>query len=227
MNKIALYIFIVLIFLAAIRGFVPDFKSKSYIEDESSYLKIFKDAPVSAILLDAYEMGFILKSYIHSYRVFKVFERSRTITFRVSHDYFQKTLGYIGLSLFRRSEGEDDRGSTVPVPPGSLFVGKPSYGSWRYKRGEREKVWVFYRRYRYFNQEFFWGDFLPNRDFYRALNRSLEENKVFRGLNNEFGSEGVLTQSRLSLNWYKNQNKKYSFGDYFNMLSKLPIGRSR
>ena len=225
MNKIAIYIFFVLIFLAVMREFIPDFKAKSYITDESSYSYIFKGAPVSVILLDAYQIGFILKSNIHTYRIFRVFGHSETISLSVSSEFFQKTLGYIGLSVFHRNENSHE--NTTPIPPGSLFIGKIFYGSWRYKRAKERVVWVFHNHYKHFNREFFWGEFLPDKVFYQTLKKYLDEDKVFTGLSNEFGSEGFLTQSQLSGNWHKNQNRRYSLRDYLAILARVPMRRSR
>ena len=220
MNKLAIYILLILAFLGASRVFTPDSQLDSYIFNKLNYSEIFEGRPVTIILKDAYQVGFIIKSNIHRYRVVRVFGRSETVTVRVDKKYFQKTLGYIGLSLFRRNgEGVE---SMVPVPPGSLFIGDTAYGNWiSHQKGDSH--WFFFRHYQFLQNEFFWGDFQPDENFYRELNTYLKEGSVFTGLNNEFGSNGAITQSQLPLNWYKNRNRKYHLHDYIRDMITLPL----
>ena len=132
MNKIAIYILLVLIFLTASRAFTPESQVTKYIFNESNYSNLFQGSPLTVILEDAHQVGFVIKNNIHRYRVIKVLEPTQIVTTRVSKEYFEKTLNYIGLSLFRRNETGIE--NTIPVPPGSLFIGHPSYGRWQIQK---------------------------------------------------------------------------------------------
>ena len=220
MNKVAIYILIVLIFLGASRIFTSYSKFDKYIFNELSYSELFEGHSISIILQDAYQTGFIIKSNVHRYRVVRVFGQSEIITIRVTKEYFQKTLNYLGLSLFRRDE--EGMENTVPVPPGSLFIGNTAYGDWGFHiSGVRR--WVFREVYQFLKEELLWGEFQPDEDFYHELQLHLINGKEFFGVNNEFGPKGMVTQSQLSLNWYRRRNKKFKIQDYIAALVKFPV----
>ena len=234
MNKMAIYILLLLIFFWAMRGLTPEAKSKRYIFDESSYSAMLAkgERPVTIILQDAYQNGVIIKSNIHSYRIVRIFGSSETISVRVAKKYFMKTLDYIGLSLFRR----DDQGreSVMPAPPGSLFVGELAYGKWVAASGAAsgsklgsgniaKRHWVFFHPYQALKDEFFWGNFRPDESFYRGLKVHLEDGQVFFGPEREFGPKGSVTQSQLPLTWYKKRKKRVSLDDYIKALTRDPF----
>lgn len=211
MNQLAIYILFVFIYLGVSRVVTPSSQVSQYVHNELNYSAIFSGAPVAVILEDAYRMGFVIKSNVHRYRVVRVFEGSKIVTVHVSSSYFQETLGYIGLSLFRRNgKGMEN---TTPLPPGSLFVGDLAYGSWDIDR-DGIKRWAFFGAYRFLHNEFSWGDFRPDDLFYRELKTHLENGREFFGPNHEFGSEGSITRSQLPLNWYRGRDSKFSLRDY-------------
>ncbi len=223
MNKIALYILLILIFLGASRSFTPESKARQYIYDESNYSELFKGNPVSVVLLDAFRAGFAIKSNIHKYKVIRIFGGSEIVTLRVSRKYFRKTLPYIGLSLFRRDE--NNRESTLPLPPGSMFIADPGYGKWIWsKSGEKE--WQFYRAYGSLKDKFHWGEWVPTYNFYRTMKIHIKEGVHYTGLNKEFGSDGELTRKMLPMTWYKSRNKRFAFKDYLETMTKIPFIRN-
>ena len=69
------------------------------------------------------------------------------------------------MSVFRRKDpSQEGIGSTLPLPPGALYVGDLAFGRWVY-RDSGEKVWKFHRAYRNFPQFLGWKDFSPNIEF--------------------------------------------------------------
>ena len=222
MNKLAIYLLFVLIFLGISRGLSTGSNGNKYIFNEFDYPEVFQGQPITIILEDAYQTGFVVKSNIHRYRVIRVFEHSEVVILQVSKRYFQKTLGHIGLSLFRRDgKGVEDM---VAAPPGALFMGDISYGSWDTDEDGVER-WHFFSAYEYLENEFFWGEFRPDRDFHQKLKENLARKKTFFGPHGEFGSEGLISQRELPMNWYRNRNKKATLSDYVKALTIPPLLR--
>lgn len=224
MNKIALYILLILVFLGASRSFRTERQNLQFVKDQTNYSSLFKGEPLTLILLDAYRAGLVIKSNIHKYKVIRFFKETEIINLRVSNEYFKRSLPNIGMSLFRRSE--DKKESTIPMPPGRLFIGDPGYGGWIMDR-EKGKVWRFYRAYRGLKNQLLWGDFIPSYRFHRQARTFEKEGLAYYGLNNEFGSEGSITQDQLEMKWYKSQDKKFSFKEYLDTLTKLPFLRKK
>lgn len=223
MNKVALYILLILIFLGASRSILPDKGSSLFLQDSTNYSGIFSGSPLSVILLDAYKVGFAIKSHIHKYQVLRYFQNSEVITVRVSKKHFEETLPYIGMSLFRRAENGKE--STLSMPPGSLLIGDSVFGRWTYRK-DKGKVWSFYRAYRRLPTQLFWGDFIPSYRFYRQLKVHEEQGISFLGSDKEFGSEGSVSQKQLTMKWYKSRNKRFSFKEYLDTLTKIPFIRN-
>ena len=222
MKKALLYVTFFLAFLVVSVQCAPGSGVKKYIVDKSSYSKVLSGGPLSAILQDVYRLGFIVKSNIHRYQVVRAFGPSEVITLRVSRKYFKQTLGFIGLSLFRRKSKQQEE--TTPLPPGSLFVGDLSYGHWA-RQSDGTKSWLFFGTYRHLREKFLWGSFKPNYAFYQSLRNHVESRNVqaFLGPQNEFGSEGSITRAVLPLHWYKNRNQKLSLDDYIKAVMAIPL----
>lgn len=223
MNKFALYILLILIFLGASRSILPDKGTRLFIQDQSNYSGIFRGSPLSVILVDAYKVGFVIKSHIHKYKVLRYFQSSEYITIRVSKNYFDKTLPYIGMSVFRRYENGSE-GSLI-LPPGTLLVGDTVFGKWVYKKN-KGKVWQFYRAYKWIPPQLYWGEFQPTYRFYRQLKIHEEQGIPFIGPENEFGSTGTITSNQLNMQWFKSRNKKFSIKEYLDTLTKIPFIRN-
>ncbi len=223
MNRIALYILLILVFLGASRSILPDKGNRLFIQDQSNYSGIFTGSPLSVILVDAYKVGFAIKGHLHKYKVLRYFQNSQYITIRVSKDYFDKTLPYIGMSVFRRYENGKE--SSLILPPGTLLLGDSVFGRWSYVKNQG-RVWKFYRAYRKLPNQLYWGDFVPTYRFYRQLKVHEEQKIPFIGPNNEFGSDGLITSKELSMKWYKSRNRKFSFKEYLDTLTKIPFIRN-
>ena len=193
MNKIGFYIVLILIFLGLSKSFSPRESKIVYIKNQRVFKNFFTGAPLSIILVESFKTGFFIKSYYQRYRVIYGFQKPYYITVRTSQSFWENNLQNIGMSLFRREEKALAE-SSVPMPPGVLYLNNYSYGSWvRHESGNR--IWQFHKAYREnqglnFPQFFGWNSYLPTKKFWEVAQIYLREERAFYGLNKEFGTEG-------------------------------------
>ena len=196
MDRLSIYVLFVLIFLGVSSSFSPSEQGAYYIIDQRVFANYFKAAPVSLVLADSFQTGFLIKSYFQKYKVIYGFRPAETVIVRTSKAFWHKNLSNLGMSLFRRNE--DGTEHSIPMPPGTMFLGNLAFGSWQYERGA-DKVWRFHRAYRSFPQMFGWNGFIPTYDFYENLKRFDALERPFYGLNNEFGSDGSVTKKNYEI----------------------------
>ena len=218
MNKISIYVLLVLIFLGLSKSFAPSERKTQYIFDEKAFANFFQGSPISLILIDSFHMGFIIKTYFQTYKVVHGFKLPEEIIVRTSSDFWNNNLKNIGMSLFRR-DGTNE--STLPLPPGSLYVGNFAYGSWRFLDSGK-KVWRFHRAYRHFPKIFEWGNFRPNLTYFEKLEAHQENNTPFYGSNNEFGRDGSVTKKNILNKIKKKEKNRKNFREYFKKFIQLP-----
>ena len=220
MGRLALYIFFTLIYLGLSTGLTSN-KERRFIEGEYSFKQIHPEFyPMSVILVDFFEAGFMVKSYYHKYKIFVPFKTSIFTTLRVSKTFFHKNLPFLGMSLYRRDyQGYEE---FSPLPPGSLFIGDPSYGQWVY-RNSGKRVWRFARSYRHFPQEFRWGNFSPDFGFFEMQTEYAQQEKPFLGLENEFGTEGTVTKESYQSFYHKTDRGRLEFEYHLKQLLKKYI----
>jgi hypothetical protein len=209
MNKIALYILLVICYLGLAKSFSPTELGVSYITNREDLSLLANDAPVSVILTDMHSTGFIIKTHYHKYRVVYGFKAPDEIVVRASKKLTLENKKYIGMSVFRRNS-RDLVDNFTPLPPGSLFVGDPAFGRWK-MTNSGTKRWYFYRSYRSLPKLLRWGKFKPNIDFYNKVKAFIGQNKPFFGVNNEFGSMGSITKKEFPDYFDKNRIKNISF----------------
>ena len=113
---------------------------------------------------------------------------------RTNNTLWEEIKVYKGMSIFRRKKA--DSFTTVPLPPGALFVGNFAYGTWTYANSG-EKIWRFHKAYRNFPKMLHWGDFRPSFEFYKIMKVHLENKAAFFGTNNEFGEKGFISQMQI------------------------------
>lgn len=192
MRNLSLYIVLILIFLGLSKSFSLSSKGTDYIFGKQAYPFFFNKSPVSVILADQFETGFIIKTYYHKYLYIEGVATPKFKTFRTSLKHYSENAEKVGLSIFRRTERGQYEYDFTPLPPGALYVGNPTYGSWERKK-DGKKVWEFHRAYKNFPQYFAWGDFRPNYKFYEKMQEHIKFKKPFTGLNEEFGSKGTIS----------------------------------
>ncbi|MCK5882774.1 MAG: hypothetical protein KAG61_03730 [Bacteriovoracaceae bacterium] len=173
---------------------------------------------MSAILTDVFTTGFIAKTYYQKYKVFHGFKHYETKIIRTSRDFWEKNQKNLGMSLFRRS-GKKSTIGTLPIPPGSLFVGNTSFGRWR-TSDYGDKVWRFHRPYRNFPKEFGWINFDYTQRRYKSLKIHIDNNTPYYGRNNEFGTYGDVTREFLKLN-YDDKIKSFSLVEHMKLLFSI------
>tara|TARA_Y100001970_G_C14168717_1_gene822831 strand:- start:129 stop:800 length:672 start_codon:yes stop_codon:yes gene_type:complete len=186
MNKISLYILLILVFLGLSKSFSPNHKNIKFLKDNNSFSILEKEAPVSLILIENFTRGTFIKSYLQKYKLIHGFKpkENKVIIFRTTKDFWLKSKENLGMSLFRR-DNKLSSGSDVPMPPGTLFIGDLAYGNWQ-KTQKGDKVWVFRRSYSHFPDLLGWGNFKPNEKFYLKALENKQKMKAFYGENNEF-----------------------------------------
>lgn len=201
MNKISFYILLIIIFLGLSKSFAPSEINTEYVFNEKSLPSLFPGEPVSVILIESFQTGFLIKTFYHKYRVLgadaiknQVYD---TIIVRTSTDFWKKNQSNIGMSLFSRDV--NNKVVTTPMPPGSVFIGNPSYGGW--ENVDEQRVWIFYRSYAQNTTHIFsWGDFIPTYEFYQRMKVFADQSKPFYGIYNEFGTEGSITKQYFKKN---------------------------
>lgn len=192
MNKISLYILLVLIFLGLSKSFSPSEQKIPSILNEFYFENFFTDAPISIVLTDSFQTGFLIKTYFQRYKIIHGFKPSEVLIVKTSQSFWEKNLKNLGMSLFRRSE-RDMKVSTLPMPPGSLYLGDPAYGAFEPSPSGSD-LWVFYRGYRHFPKLFEWNAWRPTEDFVKKMEISKSQGVPFYGVNSEFGEAGSVTK---------------------------------
>ncbi len=181
---------------------------------------MFSGAPISLVLIDAFQAGFLIKTHYLKFKFIHGFKQDETIVVRTNAEFWKKHQENIGMTLFRRSE-RNNKESTTPLPPGGLYVGDPAFGFWKY-HNSGERRWYFHRAYKEFNKKFFWKDFRPNYEFYEKAKIHLENEKAFYGLAGEFGTKGTITKSLYLNSPYRKKEAKQSFLDHIWYYISLP-----
>jgi hypothetical protein len=216
-NRIVVYIFIMLIYLGLSKSFSPSEFGINYVLNDQSLSKMIKGAPVTVILTDMHSTGFLIKTYYHKYKVVYGFQSVEELIVRTSGQFTSKHKKHLGLSIFRRYE-QDLREEFTALPPGSMFIDDRSFGQW-VNDNSGDKVWRFYRPYRNIPQYLGWGKFKATEDFAQKIKMHMSQKKPFFGLKNEFGLEGPVTKESFPSFFSRQKPKDINFKqfilDYF------------
>lgn len=194
MNRVAIYILLVIFYLGLAKSFSPTEFGVSYISAKEDLSLLTNDAPVTIILVDMHSTGFMIKTHYHKYRIVYAYRGSDEIVVRASKKFTAENKSNIGMSIFRRN-GRDMVDNYTPLPPGSIFVGDTAFGRWK-NSNSGVKYWRFYKPYRFLKRLLRWGDFAPNVEFYNKVKAHIGQNKPFYGLDNEFGTNGEFTKQQ-------------------------------
>ena len=192
MRSLSLYIVLILIYLGLSKSFSLSSKGTPYLVNQQIYSNFFRGDPLTVILADQFETGFLIRTSDHRYLVLHGFRSPKYITVRTSVRHYKQYSDKKGLSVFRR-EDERSPGDLTPMPPGTLYIGNPAFGSWERKK-DSIKVWQFHRAYKNYPLLFGWGDFRPDYEFFQKAQESLSLEMPFFGLNKEFGTEGPISK---------------------------------
>ncbi len=220
MNKILLYTLLILLFLGLSKSFSPSSQKTQLIQSKLELPSLTSGAPVSLILIDAFDAGFLIKTYYLKFKIIHGFKRSETLVVRTNKKFYRANKDNIGMSLFRRYE-RDNLESMTPLPPGSIYVGDPAFGAWRY-HDSGQRRWYFHRAYRHFSRQFYWDTYRPNYEFYEKLKIHAKNETPFYGLNNEFGTKGSITKSLYENSPYRDDSIKLNILQSFHRTIALP-----
>jgi hypothetical protein len=220
MNKLSLYVLLILLFLGLSKSFSLSSQQTAFVTNKNVLSSLKTGAPLSLILVDMFDAGFLIKTYYLKFKVIHGFKSAETLVVRTHHKFWQENKDNISMSLFRRHE-RDEKESTVPLPPGSIFVGNQAFGGWKY-HDSGKKIWQFHKVYRHFPKSFNWQDFRPSFDFFKSLQVHEDNSTAFYGLENEFGTGGTITEQMSMGSLSKRTKEKISIFNYFKSYIKLP-----
>ena len=220
MNKISLYIVLILIFLGLSKSFSPSSQGKPYVFNEQIFPTLIEGGPLTIVLVDCFEAGFLIKTYFQRYLIIHGFKSPESLVVRTSRDFYNKNLKNIGMSLFRRKESQNKL-SLTPMPPGTLFIGDPTYGSWKYEDSGR-RVWRFHRAYKHYPSLFRWNNWTPSFKFFQQAEVYEKSKEPFYGLDKNFGTEGEITQKAFPHYYIKEELEKIDFKIHLKKFIRIP-----
>lgn len=221
MNKLSLYTLLILLFLGLSKSFSPSEQKTPFIQNEKVLGHYFVGAPLSVVLTETFQIGFLIKTYFIRLKVVHGFKSPEEVIVRTSKDYWEASQKHLGMSLFRRNENKQEE-STVPLPPGALYVGNLSFGRWTYANSG-DRVWKFHKPYQHYSKIFGWLDFVPNHDFFKRMNIHIQNEQPFFGLNNEFGAEGEISKKAFKERVNTQEFAKIKFRDFLNKFIRRPV----
>ncbi|MBF0300058.1 MAG: hypothetical protein HQK51_15150 [Oligoflexia bacterium] len=216
MNKISIYILLVLLYVGLSKNTFSTFKDEfPLIANENSFSSYFKEQDLfSIILLDYIETGFFIKTYLHKYKIIWPHNEPQIVITRVRRDFFEKHIKNIGLSIFRKNSKNAE--SFTPLPPFAMFVGDPVYGHW--STGTNKREWIFYPSYKHLINSIGLTNYNVDWESYKKMQIHLLQNNAFYGLHNEFGTNGSVTQKMVKDYQF---NKKVGTKSFKDALIKL------
>lgn len=209
MYKFFLYVVLTIAYLGLAKALSPSEVGVQYLQNEKGFSKILKGNSVSVILIDTHTTGFLIKTYYQKYRVITDYDNVEEMIVRTSREFAKKNLKNIGLSLYRRLESKEE---TLPVPPGSHYVGNEEYGTWRTSKTGANR-WIFWKAYKDFPKYFGWGKWRPTEEFFQQLRNSHVSNRAFYGVQGEFGINGRVTRENFPHFFRVERTKKVDMKD--------------
>lgn len=221
MRNLSVYIVLILVFLGLSKSFNISSKGTEYLYNENGYSGFFRGSPLSVILAERFETGFLIKTYYHRYLLIEGVNTPKYVTVRTSPNHYNAYEKYVGLSIFRRTDRTLEESNT-PLPPGSLYLGNPAYGSWIRNRKTGEKKWEFHRAYKSYALYFAWGEFRPDYEFFEKVQESMKFEKPFFGTKNEFGSEGAISLKFFNKHNLNEEKEREDLRALFNKLLSSP-----
>ncbi len=197
MNKISIYILLILLFLGISTNISTTDQKVRYVANERVLSGFFPGSPMSLILMDSFTTGFLIKTYYQRCKIIRGFSEPETIIIQTQKKFWKKNVQNIGMSIFRRYE-KGNYESSVPMPPGTVFIGNPAFGYWQ-KKDSGNKVWQFHHAYKLFPLYLNWGAFRPDHNFSKHIRQYVELDQPTFGPNNEFGLKGSVTHKNFRL----------------------------
>ncbi len=224
-KKIAIVAAVAIVAIAVlVMIFTPKKTFNPYVE----FVREFQEYDeFSVILTDMKEEGFIFKNYYHQYKItyikdsgsqeeienpetgekveVKNFEEEKRDWIQVSKDIYKRCYEYLGMSIIAKTP--DGKITKTAQPEGHHKIGHRSYGYWT------AGMWHWYSPYSYYG----WGGpVIITRSYYDDFRSTAQSGKTFYGKNNEYGTNGTVTQKKYSNSTFQQKRSKSSFTDRFN-----------
>jgi hypothetical protein len=191
-NKFAIYLALVMIFLTFAKSNLLTEDTRPLLRDSLSLAAMIPGKPVSAVLVDTYTRGLLIKTRYLKFRLVYSFKPAETKIFRAQRRFAKDNLKNLGMSLFNRDES--GRQTLIPTPPGFMYVGESEYGHWSFL-DSGARIWIFHSVYNHLYTDFAWGEYAPTDAEYEKARQYLEVGKPFYGSNNNFGIDGDVTRN--------------------------------
>lgn len=211
MNKVIIYILLLVSYLSLNRAIAPDNLGLEYIRSSKDLEKLIKHYPATAILERIMTKGYIIKTYYQKYKIVYAHRSPRDIIVRTRRRFAESSKPYVGMSLF--SIDEDKKISTLAMPPGTIFLNNEKFGQWYFKSSQY--FWKFYRSYRRLPIYLGWGSFRPSKEFFETSQVNKKAKKPFMGLEQEFGATGEITLQFLPRSQKNEIFNSIKFGNLF------------
>ena len=190
MYKFFLYTVLIISYLGLAKALSPSEHGVQYLQNERAFSKIIKNEQSTVILMDTHATGFLIKTYYQKYRVISGYDNVEELIVRTSKEFAKKNMNHIGLSLYRRSDSNEE---FLPLPPGSLYIGNREFGDWKTNK-KGIVVWKFNKVFKNFPKYLGWGKFKPDTDFYQQMRSFISLNQPYYGPHHEFGPQGRITR---------------------------------
>jgi hypothetical protein len=203
MYKFFLYTILTILYLGLAKTLSPTELGVHYLQNERGFPKLAKRPDSTLILVDTHATGFLIKTYYQKYRLISGMDTVDEIIVRTSREFAKKNLKFIGLSLYRHSQGKEE---FLPAPPGTMYVGNREFGEWRENKKGIIK-WRFSKAFKNLPKYLGWGKFRPTEDFLQGYKTSLSSNQPYFGMHNEFGPTGTITQKNFP-HFFKDERMK-------------------
>jgi hypothetical protein len=203
MYKFFLYFILMLAYLGLAKALSPSEIGVQYLQNEKGFSNLVKSPNATLILVDTHATGFLIKTYYQKYRMVAGFDIVEEIIVRTNREFAKRNLPNIGLSVYRRIDGNEEY---LPLPPGSSFVGVHAYGDWHLNKTGK-LVWSFHRPFKNFPRYLGWGKFRPDQEFFTELKSSISMGRPFYGIHEEFGPNGNITQKSFP-HFFQNERMK-------------------
>ncbi len=220
MNIFLYYFITVLLYLGIGQVQRVDLYAFRPINDIQSLAGYINNHPASVVLADISMEGFFFKTYSFDLLVFRPSFRVGRFKIKVSKRMAENYSAYVGISIANTQITDQIRIIYTPLPPGALFIGNASLGRWEINNGVQ--YWKFFPQFSHLPEEFGWGNFIPNYEFYIGVMENMNRKKPFYGAKQEFGRGLKITEEFLKKYTVSEYKKKWSAKDLFKIYFRWP-----
>ncbi len=196
MNKLVMHIFLILVYVGFSKSFSPTETDTVFIQNEKVFSSIFPKTPIAVILVNQFESGIFIKTYSQSYKIYNGGHQTKNQIVRVSKEFYFANQQNLGMAIYQHTDFFPP--TTLPMPPGSMFLDDSTYGEW--VKSNHHQFWTFKKNFQNLIKDFGLENFNLSKQFFLTLREHLKMQVPFYGLYNEFGTNGTLTANWQEVN---------------------------